>query len=64
MSHAAIPAAVEWPRLAFAPINLWSFPAAWKRESTDFRAAPVQVTQVSNAQHQVNPHIRRLLAHR
>ncbi|KVP75408.1 hypothetical protein WJ96_06715 [Burkholderia ubonensis] len=63
MSHATMPVTVQWPHLAFAPINLWSFPAAWKRDPTEFRPTPEQVTQASTA-HQVNPLIRRILSHR
>jgi hypothetical protein len=64
MSHAVMPAPVQWPRLAFAPINLWSFPAAWKRERSEFHPAPMPVTKVSTTQNQVNPLIRRILSHR
>jgi len=62
MSQAAMQAPLQWPRLDFAPVNLWSFPAAWKLELTVARPAVEQMTKVSN--HQVNPHIRRLLSHR
>jgi len=62
MSQAVMPAAIAWPRLDFAPVNLWSFPAAWKLELTAVRPVVEQVAKVSA--HQVNPHIRRILSHR
>lgn len=26
---------LDWPALSFAPVNLWSFPAAWKLLADD-----------------------------
>ncbi|KVP39637.1 hypothetical protein WJ87_05280 [Burkholderia ubonensis] len=64
MSQAIAPTSVKWPSLQFAPINLWSFPAAWKRDPAEFRPAPALATQDSASHHQVNPLIRRILSHR
>lgn len=30
MSNQSERTALAWPQLAIAPVNLWSFPAAWK----------------------------------
>ena len=57
-------APLKWPGLTFAPINLWSFPAAWKREMTEFPPAPALSTQDNTASYQVNPLIRRIMSYR
>lgn len=63
MSQAIANASVEWPQLQFGPINLWSFPAAWKREPVEARPAPLFATK-DHMSSQVNPLIRRILSHR
>lgn len=63
MSQAIASSSVEWPHLQFGPINLWSFPAAWKREPVEDRPTPIFATK-DNTSSQVNPLIRRILAHR
>lgn len=52
---------LDWPTLNFGPINLWSFPAAWKRQEL---ASPVQVVKPSSVSQQVNPVVRQILANR
>lgn len=54
---------VMWPTLHFGPINLWSFPAAWRRDLTIKVAepqAPAQKARMSSA----HPFIRMVTAHR
>ncbi len=59
--QATVNTSVEWPRLSFGPINLWSFPAAWKRD--ELPSAQSFMPKVSGS-HQVNPLIARILSHR
>lgn len=63
MSQAAAAAAVTWPNLNFGPVNLWSVPADWKRDPLVARPLPALAPRNSSP-HQVNPHIRRILANR
>lgn len=61
MSTALVPA-ISWPMLQFGPVNLWSLPAAWKRDVVPaLTHVPVPKAPVA---HQVNPQIRRILANR
>lgn len=59
----AISAAISWPMLEFAPVNLWSLPAAWKGDPETPRNTRANASQ-SSGQFQVNPHIQRILANR
>lgn len=63
MSHSLAAARIQWPHLHFGPVNLWSVPADWKRDPIVAKPLPTLATKVSTPD-QVNPHIRRILAHR
>lgn len=63
MSQASAVATVTWPNLQFGPVNLWSVPAAWKRDPLVSRPIPAPALR-NGEPHQVNPHIRRILANR
>lgn len=57
-------ASLQWPSLTFAPINLWSFPAAWKRGMKEFPPAPPAAPTENSGSYQVNPLIQRIMSYR
>ncbi len=63
MSIATANASVEWPSLAFGPVNLWSLPAAWKRDLQPALPTPA-VSHQRCQPRQVNTTIRHLLSFR
>ncbi|MBU9200295.1 hypothetical protein KTD31_02810 [Burkholderia multivorans] len=63
MCQAIMAATIQWPKLEFGPVNLFSLPAAWKQGSAEFHPTPSVAGKVSVAP-QVNPHIQRILAYR
>lgn len=63
MSQASAVGPVVWPQLQFGPVNLWSLPADWKRDPLVARP-PAVLAPRNSSTHQVNPHIRRILANR
>lgn len=63
MPQALVSVAAQWPSLSFGPINLWSFPAAWKFDEPEQCRAPVLASKDKTVP-QVNPLIRRILSSR
>lgn len=56
---------VLWPQLSFGPINLWSFPAEWRRQGLHVGwASHESQTTKKAARPQVHPTIRAVLNHR
>lgn len=57
-----------WPSLTFGPINLWSFPANWRREGSQatwaLRPTPAPVSVAGESKALVHPMIRAVLNHR
>lgn len=54
------PKAVAWPAISFGPVNLWSFPAEWRRLGLYRKWKTLPATTSSS----VHPTVLAMLQHR